>query len=65
GIPPEMYEKVFYPRFTTKNSGMGLGLAMCKSIIDSIQGTITFKSELNMGTTFYISIPIFKHNPIH
>ncbi len=65
GIPTEMYEKVFYPRFTTKNSGMGLGLAMCKSIIDSIQGTITFKSELNTGTTFYISIPIFRHNSIH
>ncbi|MCO6459928.1 MAG: GHKL domain-containing protein [Saprospiraceae bacterium] len=62
GIPKEMHQKVFYPRFTTKNSGMGLGLAMCKSIIDSVHGTITFKTKLNAGTEFIISIPL-AHNP--
>lgn len=58
GISNEMREKVFYPNFTTKNSGMGLGLAISKNIIDALDGSIYFKTVINVGTDFYIELPI-------
>jgi signal transduction histidine kinase len=57
GIPEEMKNKVFYPNFTTKSGGMGLGLAMVKSIIENAKGTIRFESRVPEGTTFYITLP--------
>ena len=60
GIPKEVQEKVFEPNFTTKNSGMGLGLAMAKQILTDLNGSIQFTSEENIGTTFNLSIPLLK-----
>lgn len=57
GIPDEMKELIFEPKFTTKTSGMGLGLAMIKSIIEAYDGTISFVSEKNKGTTFTVILP--------
>lgn len=57
GIPEEIQHRMFTPNFTTKTSGMGLGLAIVRNIIDQIGGNITFETELNKGTTFYIRIP--------
>ena len=57
GIPEELYPRIFSPNFSTKNSGMGLGLAMSKKIIEQFQGTISFKSETNVGTEFIIRLP--------
>ena len=57
GIPEEMKEKVFYPNFTTKSGGMGLGLAMVKSIIENAKGSIRFESQESEGTTFFITLP--------
>tara|TARA_B100000676_G_C17250687_1_gene423272 strand:- start:19 stop:507 length:489 start_codon:yes stop_codon:yes gene_type:complete len=57
GIPYDLQAKIFEPKFTTKNSGMGLGLAMVKNIIDDFNGKISFISKLDKGTTFYILIP--------
>ncbi len=57
GIPVAVYEKVFNPFFTTKNTGTGLGLAMVKRIIEAHKGKIEFESNEN-GTLFIISIPI-------
>jgi signal transduction histidine kinase len=37
---------------------MGLGLSICKKIIENVNGSITFESELNVGTTFYIVLPL-------
>lgn len=54
GIPGEMQAKIFEPRFTTKSSGMGLGLAMVKNIVDGFGGSIDFKSKDGEGTTFYL-----------
>jgi len=60
GISKENQERVFEPKFTTKSSGMGLGLAIIKNIIENYQGTITFETEPNMGTEFLVSFPINK-----
>ncbi|WP_136667573.1 ATP-binding protein [Flavobacterium sp. H122] len=58
GIAQEDFERVFEPKFTTKTSGMGLGLAIIKNIIENYNGSITFESELNKGTTFKVTLPI-------
>ena len=60
GIPEEMQEKIFRPNFTTKSSGMGMGLAIVRNIIDSAGGTINFKTCQGEGTTFIISLPAAK-----
>lgn len=62
GIEESMRDKVFYPNFTTKSSGMGLGLAICSDIIQSFDGKIYFETEKGVGTTFFIELP--RHIPI-
>lgn len=57
GIEDEKKDKIFQPNFTTKTTGMGLGLAMVKNIIENASGTISFNSQLGEGTTFLISLP--------
>ena len=57
GISEENKPKIFEPKFTTKTSGMGLGLAMVKNIMETYNGNITFTSELEKGTTFRVSFP--------
>jgi len=57
GISEYDKEKIFIPNFTTKNSGMGLGLAMVKKMIEGIDGKIWFESTENIGTTFFVQLP--------
>jgi two-component system nitrogen regulation sensor histidine kinase NtrY len=58
GIAPEDINRIFKPKFTTKTSGMGLGLSIIKNIIENYNGTITFESQKGKGTTFKVSLPI-------
>jgi signal transduction histidine kinase len=58
GIDPELAPKVFIPSFSTKTSGMGLGLAISKKIVENVGGKIYFESEPGVGTTFYIELPV-------
>jgi signal transduction histidine kinase len=58
GIELENIEHIFEPKFTTKTSGMGLGLGIIKNIIENYKGTITFETEYGKGTTFIVSLPI-------
>lgn len=58
GIPLEMQDKVFVPNFTTKNSGTGLGLAISKNIIESVSGKIYFETEKDIGTSFFVELPL-------
>ena len=58
GVPEDQREKIFMPSFTTKTSGMGLGLAMVKNIIESFDGYIRFETKENVGTTFYLYLPM-------
>lgn len=60
GILKDDFDRIFEPKFTTKNSGMGLGLGIIKNIIESYQGSITFNSEPEKGTEFIVMIPIEK-----
>ena len=60
GISPENMQKLFNPFFTTKETGNGLGLAICKKIINLHQGDIHVTSEINTGTTFSITLPLFE-----
>lgn len=60
GIPDSMKDKVFYPNFTTKNSGTGLGLAIVRDIIESSQGHIYFNTKENIGTEFYVELPLMR-----
>ena len=57
GIPDEVKDKIFQPNFTTKTSGSGLGLAMCKDIMLKTGGDINFTTEEGKGSIFNISIP--------
>ncbi len=58
GIPPDMQERIFVPNFTTKSSGTGLGLAMCKGIVEQAKGHIWFETEQGAGTVFHVELPI-------
>lgn len=59
GINDEVKEKLFRPNFTTKSSGMGMGLAIVKNIIESANGKIWFETKINIGTTFFVKLPIY------
>jgi signal transduction histidine kinase len=54
-----MIDKIFSPSFTTKTSGMGLGLALVRSIIQEAGGEITFESSPETGTVFIILLPVY------
>lgn len=58
GIPEAVQPKVFEPNFTTKSSGMGLGLAMCKNIVEEAQGRLYFETEAEVGTRFILELPL-------
>ncbi len=55
GIPEDIQDKVFRPNFTTKSTGMGLGLAISKNIVEGSGGKISFKTSPK-GTTFYVHL---------
>jgi signal transduction histidine kinase len=57
GIPPEHLERIFRPFYTTKRSGTGLGLSLCRRIIRQHGGTLTAKSEIGHGSEFTIRFP--------
>lgn len=58
GVKPELQDKIFYPNFTTKTSGTGLGLAMCKGIVEQMKGDIWFTTEQEKGSTFFVELPL-------
>ena len=57
GITKENLEKIFEPLFTTKPKGIGLGLALCRSIVEGHEGTIEVESEEGRGATFTVKLP--------
>jgi signal transduction histidine kinase len=64
GIPPENLDRIFEPFFSTKTNadkpdrrGLGLGLSICRDMIEELDGTIRVTSEVNVGTTFTLDLP--------
>ena len=57
GIPKDLKNRIFEPKFTTKTSGMGLGLGMVKNLVNSYNGNIDFESNVGKGTIFTIKFP--------
>ena len=58
GIPESARARIFEPRFSTKTSGMGLGLAITKKAIEDLGGRIGFETADGAGTTFEVSLPL-------
>lgn len=61
GMSEEVRSRIFEPFFTTKTAGMGVGLAICRSIVELHRGTIDVRSTPGQGSTFEISIPVCEH----
>ncbi len=58
GIPESIRERIFVPNFSTKFTGSGIGLAVTRRAVEHAGGRIWFDSKLNIGTTFYIELPV-------
>ena len=59
GIEPTHFDRIFDPFFTTKAHGMGLGLSICRSIIEAHGGKLSVSQRTPFGSSFCLSLPIF------
>jgi signal transduction histidine kinase len=64
GIAPENLERIFVPFFTTKSKGMGMGLSICRSIIEAHGGTLTVAAAHKTGAVFQITLPIAQEEAV-
>jgi signal transduction histidine kinase len=60
GVPDNMKEKIFQPNFSTKTSGMGLGLAISRKIIETSDGSIVCEDSQLGGAQFIVELPVVK-----
>lgn len=58
GIPPEIRQRIFEPRFTTKREGTGLGLAAVHRTATTYHGRITFNTRIGRGSKFVLALPL-------
>ena len=63
GIPPEILQSIFDPFFSTKGKGMGLGLSICREIVQGHGGRLDVESTLGRGTTFTVTLPVQTEAP--
>lgn len=64
GIPRDKLDRIFDPFFTTKQKGTGIGLSICKQLIETYGGQIRVDSEIKVGTTVKVSLPLV-HDPAY
>jgi PAS domain S-box-containing protein len=62
GLPPDV-ERLFEPFFTTKPHGLGMGLAICRSIINAHEGRLWAESHPDRGAIFYVELPVIQTSP--
>jgi signal transduction histidine kinase len=58
GIPPDRLSRIFDPFYTTKEKGLGLGMAITHRIVEDHKGSIDVQSHVGLGTTFTIYLPV-------
>ncbi|MCX7164617.1 MAG: ATP-binding protein, partial [Rhodocyclales bacterium] len=58
GIDADVADKLFDPLFTTKAEGMGMGLAICRSVVENHRGRLSFEANPGGGTVFHILLPL-------
>ena len=58
GIEDEIIEKIFNPFFTTKNEGVGMGLAISSRLVEENGGRLEVNSEIGKGSSFSLYLPI-------
>lgn len=58
GIPPEVQQQLFTPFFTTKSEGMGLGLSLCRTVVEQHGGFLAFEPNRPQGTIFRFTLPV-------
>ena len=58
GISAEISKRIFMPNFTTRSAGSGLGLAMVKSIVTQMNGSVAFRTRVNKGSSFFVILPL-------
>ena len=58
GITPEVASKLFTPFFTTRVEGMGLGLSLCRTVIEQHGGVLEFEPNYPQGTVFRFTLPV-------
>lgn len=59
GIAPDKLERIFQPFVSTKGKGMGLGLAICREIVEAHAGRLEVESQVGQGTTFTLRVPLY------
>ena len=63
GIPADVASQLFSPFFTTKADGMGMGLNICRSLIEYHEGNLTFEQNTSVGTVFRFTLPFDEGHP--
>ena len=64
GVDLRTVEKLFEPYYTTKSGGMGVGLSICRSIIENHDGHLWAEASEGPGATFYFRIPAASRDPV-
>jgi two-component system sensor histidine kinase DctS len=64
GIAPEVEQQLFTPFFTTKAEGMGLGLSLCRTVIEQHGGALRFAAHAAQGTVFSFTLPVYETDTI-
>jgi signal transduction histidine kinase len=60
GVPPEQLERIFEPFVTTKAQGLGLGLAVCRTIVAGHRGRLWAVNNPEGGATLFFTLPVFE-----
>jgi len=60
GVSPDAADRVFEPFFTTKSNGMGMGLSIAKSIVESHHGSIWLSRSIRHGARFEFALPLYE-----